>query len=409
MSSRKISQTLSICTDRIALTNPELVKSFVASTAFEATNVKRINLGSTNFTYRLFLAKPYGPKEQKTAILKYAAAYLAGEPDVPFSPNRQTYECRALERIPWDIFAVEIGRIQSPSFRIPQLYLEDPEHAVCIMQDVATPPSSVAGWEEETHSARVFFEGTMDLEKKYVISRQIGTVLGLFLGKLHHWGTDIDHSLATRLFKDNDSARTVTIRTTFRDLVPGLKNSKYPLGDVQRGEILHLMQRMEDEVHSHLDTLTMGDFWPGNIVLNFTHNSTELVCVNVIDWEFATMAPAFTDVGHFIGEVFMNNYFEATDDVYINLIEAFLTTYKTCFTVNDTSNILSYAAAHIGCFAPKRVGSLRSKADPQSCISCLKQAMNLMNIPSIRCTRSAVTTFEELIRSMRQQRNGDFA
>lgn len=129
------------------------------------------------------------------------------------------------------------------------------------------------------------------------------------------------------------------------------------------------------------------------------------MCVNVIDWDFATMAPAFTDLGHFIGEVFMNNYFEANDDVYINLIEAFLTTYQNYFKVIDTSDILSYAGAHIGCFAPKRVESQRSKADLRSCISCVEQAINLMNIPSIRCTSSAITTFGELTCPMRQQRN----
>lgn len=147
---------------------------------------------------------------------------------------------------------------------------------------------------------------------------------------------------------------------------------------------------------------------PGNLIFDFDSDD-EIQTVNVIDWEFATMAPAFIDIGHFIAEVFMNNYFEARDDVYIHLLDSLLASYSPIYQSIQVSEALFYAGAHIGCFAPRRASSKRSRATKETCLSCINQAIALMKRHYEKTTASQANVSFVILLSMMRERRKEIA
>jgi hypothetical protein len=93
------------------------------------------------------------------------------------------------------------------------------------------------------------------------------------------------------------------------------------------------------------------------------------------------LAPAFLDIGHFIGEVFLIHYFEANDAVYIELLESFLDEYRSLVQDLDIDRILGYAGAHITMALPRRIRSPRSRATKETAIPCQEVALKFIIDP----------------------------
>jgi hypothetical protein len=98
--------------------------------------------------------------------------------------------------------------------------------------------------------------------------------------------------------------------------------------------------------------------------------------------------PAFLDVGNFIGEVFLINYFERNDEVYTRLLEAFIAEYETHTPPErlDIGMILPYAGAHIVQALPRRINSPRSRATRENAQGCLRHALDFILNASSRPT-----------------------
>ncbi|CEL02037.1 hypothetical protein ASPCAL01612 [Aspergillus calidoustus] len=345
--------------------------------------IRRITLGSTNYTYRLFLppnsaANNAQTNDATTAILKYASAYTAGEPRVRFDPARQAFEVRAMDEIPWP----EIIPVQSqglPQVKIPRVYFADPARRVIIMED-GTPRTrrkereDAAGvtmnsgsgevdgddgvWEELSHSSRIFLEEVPASPEKYATASVLGRTLGMFLARMHNWGRggrEGEGEGATpwvrEAFGGNTYARDLTIQEAIEDFWTGVGccdtegDKNRVLAGPREEEVRERLEEMRRRILSDYETLVMGDFWPGNVLLPFSNTpstcpslfpitlniaqSLTLETLSIIDWEFAMAGPAFLDVGNFIGEVFLINYFERNDEVYTRLLEAFIAEYET--------------------------------------------------------------------------------
>jgi len=74
------------------LTSVDGVREYLFDTPFAASGVAKISGGNANFTYRIFLLRPYvvqSGREVSTMVLKHAEAYVANIPDFAFSPARQ--------------------------------------------------------------------------------------------------------------------------------------------------------------------------------------------------------------------------------------------------------------------------------------------------------------------------------
>ncbi|OJD10913.1 hypothetical protein AJ78_08201 [Emergomyces pasteurianus Ep9510] len=393
------------------LTNASSVARYLKRTPFAAREVQRIQLGSTNFTYRLFLEKPYGQNAVRTAILKYAASHTADDSAVEFSADRQIYEARAMTRIPWKLlmvpppasssspllplFGAESNysperwrNITSAKLRVPELYMEDAMRHVIIMEDGTPRPGSDEVWQERSHSARIFFEEVPPSQQKYETAGFIGLLLGSFLARLHNWGSSQENrALALASFAGNDSAKDLTIRETFTDFFASVERTGFVVPEALRAELESRLNCLEELVRNNLETVVMGDFWPGNILLSFTEKA-ELDRLSVIDWEFTMLAPAFLDVGNFIGEVFLIHYFESNDAVYIVLLEAFMKAYHGLAQAIDPEKILAYAGAHIMLALPRRIESVKSRATRENSRPMVEQVLKFITDPKFTTQKS---------------------
>ncbi|KAL3458997.1 kinase-like domain-containing protein [Aspergillus heterothallicus] len=373
--------------------------------------IRRITLGSTNYTYRLFLPPSSTTKSSQTngattAILKYASAYTAGDPRVRFDPARQAFEVRAMAEIPWsEIIPAE--RQDLPQVNIPRVYFTDPARRVIIMED-GTPRmrrkeredatgvtmNSGSGesdgdgddgvWEERSHSSRIFLEEIPASQEKFATANVLGKTLGMFLARMHNWGRDETKDevgakqWVREAFGGNTHARDLTIQEAIEDFWTGVRCCDTDaLAESQEGEVRKCLEGMRERILTDYETLVMGDFWLGNVLLTFSNTlstspslspitpniaqSLPLDTISIIDWEFAMAGPAFLDVGNFIGEVFLINYFERNDEVYTRLLEAFIAEYEAHTPPEklNTGMILSYAGAHIVQALPRRINSPR--------------------------------------------------
>ncbi|KAL2848936.1 hypothetical protein BJY01DRAFT_246162 [Aspergillus pseudoustus] len=408
--------------------------------------IRRITLGSTNYTYRLFFPTDGGhnphTNSATTAILKYASAYTSGEPRVRFDPARQVFEVRAMAEIPWtDIIPAQSqGQGQGvPQVKIPRVYFADPARRVIIMED-GTPRKRRGGtanvkldgeidsddvWEERSHSSRIFLEDLPASPDKYATASVLGKTLGMFLARMHNWARggrkgEEDESGATpwvrETFGRNTYARDLTIQEAIEDFWTGVRccdiggGEDGVLSGSRQEEVRERLEDMRKRILTDYETLVMGDFWSdpfsnlppeaftnfvsrlGNVLLTFrnipspfptaskTIPPVSLETLSIIDWEFAMAGPAFLDVGNFIGEVFLINYFERNDEVYTRLLEAFIVEYKTHTPPQrlDIEMILSYAGAHIVQALPRRISSPRSRATRENARGCLEHAIGFI-------------------------------
>jgi thiamine kinase-like enzyme len=109
-----------------------------------------------------------------------------------------------------------------------------------------------------------------------------------------------------------------------------------------------------DKIHaintSH-QTLTMGDFWTGNIIvcLGDTNNDSQLSLerVYVLDWELAKPGLAGLDVGQFCAEMHLLRRFSPLcDESVTTTLNAFFEAYRNEFEVGV--EIVKDAAVHVG-------------------------------------------------------------
>jgi 5-methylthioribose kinase len=115
------------------------------------------------------------------------------------------------------------------------------------------------------------------------------------------------------------------------------------------------------EIHHSRETLTMGDFWTGNVMVTLRPADIEgpaLERVHVIDWELVKPGVAALDIGQFCAEMHTFTLFRPDTIAPASaLIDAFLTAYRVhCGTM--ALHTPSVAAKHMGAVSSFRI-SLR--------------------------------------------------
>jgi len=249
------------------LTSELAVQRHLGSTAFSSRKVIRLRGGTTNHTFRLHLQTPYGEDSPRgTAILKYATPFVASTPLVPFSVDRQRYEARALRELPKStvLSGGRAANLHDAKVGLPELFLEDMENNVLIIEDVA-PPADVEP-KRITCTLLIFLTSRssvpIQIPNPAQIAEQVGVLLGAFLARLHCWGkAEQNVDLVKSLFRDNMPARETCVKTTFRDFLPTVEGHGISLTADDREDVLFEMEELEREVFHNPETLTMGDFW----------------------------------------------------------------------------------------------------------------------------------------------------
>ncbi|KAF2793956.1 hypothetical protein K505DRAFT_243165, partial [Melanomma pulvis-pyrius CBS 109.77] len=351
-----------------------------------------------------------------TAILKYSAPYMAGVPLVPFSPERSVFEARALTHIPWQTFQYTsvlekyaAGACQGVD--LPKLYSHDPRNHILVIED-CTPErrkhESSRG--HSTNMIRQLLNDVAESEKKHATVSSIGGMLGAFLAQLQSWGCQSQsHQTAVELFGKNDSAREMIIQETFADFFTNLKQTGYQISSAQRAKLEPRLYELERLVRDSRESVCIGDFWEvaisrsGNVLLSLDSNN-DPERMSIIDWEFVTMAPTFVDVGNFIRELFLNNYFESSNPCYVTVLESFMKAYLGFGIQLSVKDALGFGSARAIWSLSIRVHSPKSKASKVSAVPCVEQLLKFIIDPGDEhLDKGKEDLIENLARLMRER------
>lgn len=105
------------------------------------------------------------------------------------------------------------------------------------------------------------------------------------------------------------------------------------------------------EVLDKRDVLTMGDFWPGNVLVSSTSDDPSRHELTVLDWELVKPGTAAFDIGQMATELYCIACFN-NQDAGTALLESFLLAYKSHVEVVDVAKVAIRAGAHLVTFGP---------------------------------------------------------
>lgn len=254
------------------ISTPELLEplgvfDYLKNTSFRPISVSRIQAGTTNYAYRIFYQQPANQGKDQTAILKYFAPYMAGEPSVPFSPERSAFEARALIHIPWQTFQYSSVLAKHPAktcsgVDMPKLYFHDSRSHVLVIEDCAPEHGKHQISGQSTNMICQLLNNVAQSKKKDAAASFIGGMLGAFLAQLQSWGCEShNHEKALELFGRNDAARDVIIQETYTDFFKNLKQIGYEINNAQRAKLETRLQDLECLTREDWQSVSMGDFW----------------------------------------------------------------------------------------------------------------------------------------------------
>lgn len=243
------------------LTNAFRVSEYLEDTPFRPLSVSRIQAGTINYAYRIFLHQPLNQGNNHTAILKYFAPYMAGE-SVSLATERSIFEARALIHIPWQTFQYSTvlanhATKTCPRVDLPIVYSQDPKLHTLIIED-CTSKHSV----QSTNTIRQLLENAIGSDEKDAIASVIGGMLGAFLAQLQSWGRKPQHHpTALELFGNNDSAKEVIIQETFTELFENLEQIGYQICGTKKSEVENRLHDLASLIREDCRSVSMGDFW----------------------------------------------------------------------------------------------------------------------------------------------------
>ena len=168
------------------------------------------------------------------------------------------------------------------------------------------------------------------------IARQIGAGLGDFLARFHSLGSADQDALD--YFDKNHQAKEISAWATYGRLIPTLKGENAPLSmkdpvlDIPSHDldaIAQIATQTSSEVMTLKETLVMGDFWPGNILVVWTSDHSAVQKIYVLDWELVKPGIAALDLGQFLAEMHLLRRFRPhSAEASSAVASAFLETYK---------------------------------------------------------------------------------
>ncbi|KAL8654307.1 MAG: hypothetical protein Q9210_001588 [Variospora velana] len=260
--------------------------------------------GLTNYVFRITDSKG------KTSIVKHAGPFAAFSNGAFKLPD---------ERMEFEVTAIqEVFRIMPSDMpvRVPKIWEYDRGCNVLIMTD--------AGW--ETLKAAYGREDTNVID--------IGRSLGQWLAKLHTLTQN------THIRDDGNRDGRRLYRYAYENLADVAE--QYGLD----GEYAKfIVQRYGSLLQTDNDCMCMGDFWPGNVLLDERSNNS----LTVVDWEISRRGCGATDVGQFAAEAYLLDRLRGGK----GLLDSFLDSYKKAkgsegVNVSADRKFIQRVAVHMG-------------------------------------------------------------
>ncbi|KAJ8518781.1 hypothetical protein ONZ45_g4216 [Pleurotus djamor] len=312
------------------LTTTSGVEQYLSTTPFKSTKVTPLSGGTANYIYRIDLETPF--QGHSSLIFKHGLPFVG---TIPFSLDRQKYEVEAMKFVKsW----LEPGSIVN----VPSVLHFDKEAAVIIMEDAGTHAKTLK---------QLLLDGAVSPSE----GQKIGELLGAFIAKVHDSSKGCQDVL--QVFDANLQGKAISAWATYGRLVETLNGSANlpslpdPLLDISNGHletISDLVQEVTSKMTTTNSTLVMGDFWPGNVVVNLTE-SGDLLSLYVVDWELAKTGLPGLDLGQFCAEIHtLRSFNTASESSCSEVLTAFLQSYASSTQSTDPIDLARSTATHIG-------------------------------------------------------------
>lgn len=231
---------------------------------------------------------------------------------------------------------------------VPTLVFHDDQKHVVIMEDIGEGLRSLK-----------------DIMIKDPLSKHwaeaVGRGLGTFLATVHDKGSQ-DTELMRFSGSFPDAVRLEAWRSfgrlmdtlTGEGRAAGLIEPPLNLPQADLDKVAQLIDHYTAAIQGKHDTFTMGDFWPGNILLKTSRNpdNTEFTVerVYIVDWELAKPGLQGLDIGQFTAEICTLARVHPTSETStMNLLSSFFSGYSHDRTI-ETRRIKDaaiYTGQHI--------------------------------------------------------------
>lgn len=233
--------------------------------------------------------------------------------------------------------------------RVPKIYLYDEVYHVIIMEDAGrdavnlkevlrrpNPPSTATG-------------------------AAIGRALGEFIAMLHVWGKSDQGRASLDFFEGHPQARDICAWATYDRLVDTIvgKSDSIPLihdpplevSSEELEKISKFSVERATEMRSSRETMTMGDFWSGNVLVDLDRGADgfeKLRKLLVVDWEVARPGVAAFDVGQFQAEIVTVQHFNPVCGLASEALDAaFVEGYLSIEPGLDRQKAAQHLATHL--------------------------------------------------------------
>jgi aminoglycoside phosphotransferase (APT) family kinase protein len=193
----------------------------------------------------------------------------------------------------------------------------------------------------------------MEHKPSGVQAESIGHALGAFLADLH-----ASRDEATlRLLSRNELGKALSAFVTYGRLVATLNGEhrpdslKNPALDVTPTDIEKIDAVAKETIAAittnHHETITMGDFWTGNILVHLSAEGT-LERLWVVDWELAKPSLAGLDVGQMVAEMaLVRGFVSGTEEAVEAAVIALWRAYRAK-AGSSASEVGKVARRHVG-------------------------------------------------------------
>jgi 5-methylthioribose kinase len=287
--------------------------------------VKRLNGGFGNYVYRLQLKESCKDMGNCSSVIaKHAPPFVAAYPNLPYEATRMNFEILAMG-------ITADPTISLPNCSVPANYSYDEENKVCFLEDVGNAADM------KTYISSLEQPLSSDL------ACEIGEVLGQFIGRLHSAG----HARREELLKQLENSQAIAM-------------SKYVVYD-QVADVLKRFGKEDplvqaaaiwggEQLQTNPQTLCMGDFWPGNILIS--KDSTRVLNMRIIDWEMCRYAPSGMDLGQFLAESYcLNKYRRSCEEIMTTFLSAYCKEYTP--TLYDAKITIIHFGFHLLVWTPR--------------------------------------------------------
>jgi hypothetical protein len=184
-----------------------------------------------------------------------------------------------------------------------------------------------------------------------IAAAQLGTALGEFLSKLHEHGRS---ALDREAFSKHQWGKQIIASFYYARAVDTLTGSvidpPIELSEQQLSVIKKNSESMANLIQTSEETIVMGDFWTGNIIVQLSGSGVEqrVQSILVADWEVSRPGVPGSDIGQFAAEVYLPlAYYPACSTSAYTLIDHFCSSYKSGAPHFD-DKVIETANRHLG-------------------------------------------------------------